>query len=73
MRRWGDEFVLHHSLSNDTYRLDLHGGLVLAVLTIADTPLTPLAVAALVGNGLDEATVEEALASLAEHGFVTPC
>jgi hypothetical protein len=70
MRRWGDEFVVHHALSNDTYRLDLHGGLVLEVLTRADTPIEATAI---VGPGLSEQTVEDALAALSELGFTTSC
>jgi hypothetical protein len=70
LRRWGDEFVVHHALSNDTYRLGLAGGLVLETLADADVPLTA---AALASPGLPQAAVEEALEALAELGFVSPC
>ncbi|HMM86326.1 MAG: hypothetical protein ACLGIT_11390 [Gammaproteobacteria bacterium] len=64
MRRWGDEVVVHHALSNDTYRLSAQAGEALAALTtsggiVADDPADPHRDACLV--------------ALADLGFVTRC
>jgi predicted transcriptional regulator len=62
--------VVHHALSNDTYRLDLAGGLVLEALLVSRQPLP---VEALADSGLDATTVADALTVLHDLGFVAPC
>ena len=70
LRKWGDEYVVHHALSNDTYRLSAAAGRILAGFMTAEG-----CNAAGVGGAKspDDAEVSVALAVLAELGFVTRC
>lgn len=70
LRRWGDECVVHHALSNDTYRVSDAAGRILAALGAASSlDAHELAVAC----ELDAEVVEEALIELNELDFVSPC
>jgi hypothetical protein len=66
LRRWGDEYVVHHALSNDTYRLSLTAGHILMAFdpTRASDGLT---------FPTDDADGETALEVLVELGFITRC
>jgi hypothetical protein len=70
LRRWGGEYLAHHALSNDTYRLSGPAGRILTELMAAQSdpggrsasPLQP-----------EEAEAEAALSVLADLGFISPC
>lgn len=69
MRAYGGEFVVHHALSNDTYRLSANAGAVLSTFLAADGESA-------CESGLrfpDDPDVESTLQALAELGFVTRC
>ncbi len=71
LRQWGDEYVVHHALSNDTYRLSAPGGRILTELMAAD-----MSHAGGIGSSLlpeEHADVGIALSALAELGFVAQC
>lgn len=64
LHRWGDEFVVHHALSNDTYRLSAHAGEALVALMSPD---------GIVDDGPVDPRREACLLALAELGLVTRC
>lgn len=64
VRNWGDEYVVHHALSNDTYRLSATAGRILTQL-MADGDLFT--------SPIDDADSEDCLSALAELGLVTQC
>lgn len=71
LRQWGDEYVVHHALSNDTYRLSAPGGRILTELMAADLNHED-------GIGSDfspekHVDLDITLSALAELGFVTQC
>ncbi len=68
---WGDEVVVHHALSNETYRLSAQAGRVLAALSAAAAAGT----ASPAGWAPDpaDAEIQDTLLALAELGLVTPC
>lgn len=70
LRRWGDEYVVHHRMSNDTYRLSASAGRILAALLAADAKQAD-------DSGghatTDDAEAGASLAALAELGFVSEC
>ena len=70
LRKWGDEYVVHHALSNDTYRLSATAGRILTELVNADGQS-----ASETGSwhSLGDAETGVALAALAELGFVVQC
>ena len=70
VRRWGDEYVVHHGLSNETYRLSLTaGGILSEIMAAAPAPDN---VGASAGS-MDDAEAESCLSTLAGLGFVTEC
>jgi hypothetical protein len=70
LRRWGNEVVVHHALSNDTYRLSATAGLALSQL-MPDDMVHADGMDGLIP--LDDADIESALLTLAELGFVAQC
>jgi hypothetical protein len=68
---WGDEVVVHHALSNDTYRLSAQAGRVLAELSTAAAAGTTSPVGWAFDPG--DAEIQDTLLALAELGLVTPC
>ncbi len=68
--RWSDEYVAHHALSNDTYRLSATAGQILTELMAAETGR-----AVDMGNtaSMEAADAERSLSALAELGFITQC
>ncbi len=64
VRRWGGEVVVHHALSNDTYRLTPQAGDVLTALMAAGGPLD---------GGPVDARDAACLLALADLGLVTRC
>ena len=70
IRRWGDECVVHHALSNDTYRISARAGMILTELMGVDMNR---------GGGNDSpcetqgADTEDALSALADLAFITEC
>lgn len=70
-RLWDGEYVVHHALSNDTFRLSEVAGRLLVSLSDCDTPRTvPALAAACEMNGPD---VQAVLEELAQLGFVVQC
>lgn len=69
-RRWDDEYVVHHLLANDTYRLSEAAGSVLQCLVAAGR-MDASEVARTCA--LDEGQTCATLTALAELGFVVPC
>jgi hypothetical protein len=69
VHRWGDEYVVHHGLSNETYRLSLTAGAILCEIMAAATAAN---VGASVGS-MDDGEAQACLSTLAELGFVTEC
>jgi hypothetical protein len=70
VRQWGDEYVVHHALSNDTYRLSAAAGQILTELIVADTGCaddTPSICPE------DSAEAQLCLSALAELGLITQC
>ena len=63
-RKWGDEYVFHHALSNDTHRLsELSGQLVVYLATAGEHAAADLA--SLIGlNEVDAQNILEELAGL---------
>lgn len=70
VRSWGDEFVVHHALSNDTYRLAAPAGQLLCELMLAETDDNAAAAGVCLA---DDAETAECLAALADLGLVTEC
>jgi hypothetical protein len=70
VRNWGDEYVVHHALSNDTYRLSATAGRILTGLMTADVDYADGAV---LGYPMDDAEAETCLWALAELGLITQC
>lgn len=69
-RTWGDETVVHHALSNDTYRLAEPVGALLQ--TLADgKATTPASLAA--ATGVDPESIESTLRSLIDLNLVVRC
>jgi hypothetical protein len=68
--RWQDEYVVHHSLSNDTHRLSEPAGVILQELLAAGNEGV-----ASPGQACDLAddVAQACLAALHELGFVTRC
>lgn len=69
VRMWGDECVVHHALSNDTYRLAGDAGRILSKL--ADAAATDAS-----GPGVlifDDPASQEVLEILADLVFVEEC
>ena len=69
-RTWGDETVVHHALSNDTYRLAEPAGALLQKL-VCGGAATPAALAAV--HGLDPETIESTLRTLIDLNLVVRC
>jgi hypothetical protein len=70
IRRWGDECVVHHVLSNDTHRVSDAAGRILEALGTAPR----LAVQDFVECcALEVSTVEQALVTLSDLDFLIPC
>ena len=68
--RWGEGFVVHHALSNDTHQLASVAGRVLEQLVQAGSlPETTLAQ----NLGLEAAQLDEVLDALRRLDLVTPC
>ena len=70
VRNWGDEYVVHHALSNDTYRLSSTAGRILTGLMTADVRRADGAV---IGYPMEDAEAEACLWALAELGLITQC
>lgn len=66
--RWGDEYIVHHALSNDTYRLSFDGGR--ALIAIMQTARPGASGSFVVG---DEPVDGDCLAALADLGLITRC
>jgi PqqD family protein of HPr-rel-A system len=70
LRRWDDEYVVHHAQSNDTHRISGTAGRILQMLSEAGM----LDIDGLVRDGeLDAVEVHETLLALAELDLVTQC
>src|SRR5512135_685164 len=70
IRRWHDEYVVHHALSNDTHRLSASAGLILLELLAAGSQGVPNPGRSL---ALSDDEVQATLVALAELGFATTC
>ena len=70
IHRWGDEYVVHHALSNDTYRLSLGAGRLLSEMMSAANEPANCGTSASLTCGAD---AEACLMALADLGFVTQC
>lgn len=70
LRRWDDEFVAHHALSNDTHRLSGTAGRVLELLSLADSLDADELVR---GCELEGPALHEVLQALADLDLVRPC
>ena len=69
-RRWGEETVAHHFLSNDTHRLAEPAGWILDRLGAGGT-LAAEDIAA--GSGFDAAELAPALDALSRLGLIVRC
>ena len=69
-RHWGNEYVVHHALSNDTHRLAELGGRILSTLKQAG-PLDPASLAGACGVSVEE--VAATLDALAQVDLVARC
>lgn len=69
-RFWGGEYVVHHQLSNDTFRLSECAGRLLVCLADGEPRTEPLIAAACDVSGGDLQPVLEELLKL---GFVFQC
>jgi hypothetical protein len=70
VRRWGNEYVVHHALSNDTYRMSASAGMILAELISADMSQGGSKDSTCATQGVD---TEDALSALADLAFITQC
>lgn len=70
VRNWGDEYVVHHALSNDTYRLTSTAGQILTGLMTADVGHADHAIS---DYPMEDAEAEDCLRALAELGLITQC
>jgi hypothetical protein len=70
VHRWGDEFVVHHAMSNDTYRLSVTAGRILSEIMMA--AIGPAGGGASAGL-TDDAEAETCLSTLVDLGFLTQC
>lgn len=70
-RQWDGEYVVHHALSNDTFRLSELAGRVLLALRASPAPCSVAALAVACGMAPDE--TEETLENLEAVGLVHPC
>ena len=70
VRRWQDQYVVHHALSNDTHRLSEPAGMILQELLAAGNAgvASPGQACALTDDA-----VQACLAALHELGFVARC
>ncbi len=70
LHRWGDEYVVHHRLSNDTYRVSATAGRLLGeFIAAASAPADGEAGVRLA----DDAEAAACLSALSELGFVAQC
>lgn len=69
LRKWGDEWVVHHALSNDTYRLQGTAGRILSELAAASVMGTSGAGALI----FDDPASQEVLEILADLGLAEAC
>lgn len=69
VRRWDDEWIVHHALSNHTFRLSAAAGALLAAVLPAPRGVAELAAA--IGVEADE--VDALLAELAVLDLVERC
>jgi PqqD family protein of HPr-rel-A system len=70
IRRWGEECVVYHALSNDTHRVADAAGRILEALATAPS----LSARDLEERcTLDADVVQDALATLGDLDFVVPC
>lgn len=70
-RLWDGEYVVHHELSNDTFRLSEAAGRLLVYMADCVAPCTvPMLALAFEMNGSD---VQSVLEQLAQLGFVVQC
>lgn len=70
-RLWSSEYVVHHALSNDTFRLSEAAGRMLVCMSECSAPRTVPTLAAVCE--MNEADVQSVLDQLAELGFVIQC
>lgn len=70
VRKWGDEYVVHHALSNDTYRLSATAGRLLSDMILMQDDHAG-------GPGFacsaEDAETLDCLSALADLGLVTEC
>lgn len=69
-RTWGEETVVHHALSNDTYRLAEPAGALLQTV-VGGEAATPAALA--VALGVDPEAIESTLRTLLDLNLVVRC
>lgn len=70
-RLWDGEYVVHHALSNDTFRLSEAAGRLLVFLFDCDAPRTVPTLAA--ACQMDGSDLQSVLEQLAQLGFVVQC
>jgi hypothetical protein len=71
-RRWDDEYVIHHALSNDTHRVAELPGLLLVRMN--QQPLRTWTRQELADAcDAEPEAVDDAMAELLRFGFVRPC
>jgi hypothetical protein len=70
-RLWDSEYVVHHALSNDTFRLSEAAGRLLVCMSGCEAPCTVPALAE--ASEMDGSDVQSVLELLAQLGLVVPC
>jgi hypothetical protein len=70
IHRWGDEYVVHHGLSNDTYRLSVSAGILLVAIMAKGVATANGGAGVVLTDGTG---TEICLSALADLGFVTQC
>jgi hypothetical protein len=70
VRKWGDEYVVHHALSNDTYRLSATAGRLLSDMILMQSDH---AEGSRFACSAEDAETLDCLSALAELGLVTEC